>query len=108
MIPESLLARFRNGELVAVVVQDNKTREVLMLAWVNQVALEKTIESGLATFWSRSRNEIWVKGSESGNTQKIVGIKLDCDSDALLYSVDPAGPACHNGTITCFDVEIRG
>ena len=106
MIPESLKQRFENGELVNVVVQDNSSKEVLMDAWVNQEALEYSITSGKATFWSRSRNKLWVKGEESGNTQRIINIKLDCDSDSLLYLVDPAGPACHNGTSTCFDETI--
>lgn len=106
MIPESLKLRFKNGELVNVVVQDNLSKEVLMVAWVNQEALEKSIESGKATFWSRSRNKLWIKGEESGNTQHIINIKLDCDGDSLLYLVEPAGPACHNGTITCFEETI--
>jgi len=106
MIPESLKQRFENGELVNVVVQDNSSKEVLMVAWVNQEALENSIASGKATFWSRSRNKLWVKGEDSGNTQRIINIKLDCDSDSLLYLVEPAGPACHNGTITCFEETI--
>jgi len=106
MIPESLKQRFENGELVNVVVQDNSSKEVLMVAWVNQEALENSMASGKATFWSRSRNKLWVKGEESGNTQRIINIKLDCDSDSLLYLVDPAGPACHNGTSTCFEETI--
>ena len=106
MIPESLKQRFKNGELVNVVVQDNSSKEVLMVAWVNQEALEKTIESKNATFWSRRRNKLWIKGEESGNLQRIIEIKLDCDGDSLLYLVDPAGPACHNGTITCFEETI--
>jgi len=106
MIPESLKQRFENGELINVVVQDYSSKEVLMVAWVNQEALENSIASGKATFWSRSRNKLWVKGEESGNTQRIINIKLDCDSDSLLYLVDPAGPACHNGTSTCFDETI--
>lgn len=106
MIPESLIQRFKAGELINVVVQDNSTKEVLMVAWANQEALEKSIKSGNATFWSRSRNRIWIKGEESGNYQRIINIKLDCDGDSLLYLVDPAGPACHNGTITCFEEKI--
>ena len=106
MIPESLKQRFENGELINVVVQDYSSKEVLMVAWVNQEALENSMASGKATFWSRSRNKLWVKGEESGNTQRIINIKLDCDSDSLLYLVDPAGPACHNGTSTCFDETI--
>jgi len=77
VIPESLKQRFENGELVNVVVQDNSSKEVLMVAWVNQEALENSIASGKATFWSRSRNKLWVKGEESGNTQRIINIKLD-------------------------------
>ena len=106
MIPASLIQRFKDGELISVVVQDNSTKQVLMVAWANQEALEKTIESRNATFWSRSRNKLWVKGEESGNLQRIIEIKLDCDGDSLLYLVDPAGPACHNGTITCFEEII--
>ncbi|MEY2840996.1 MAG: hypothetical protein RLY74_137 [Actinomycetota bacterium] len=106
MIPESLIQRFKAGELINVVVQDSSTKEVLMVAWANQEALEKSIKSGNATFWSRSRNRIWIKGEESGNYQRIINIKLDCDGDSLLYLVDPAGPACHNGTITCFEEKI--
>ena len=106
MIPESLIQRFKAGELINVVVQDSSTKEVLMVAWANQEALEKSIKSGNATFWSRSRNRIWIKGEESGNYQRIINIKLDCDGDSLLYLVDPAGPACHNGTLTCFEEKI--
>lgn len=106
MIPESLIQRFKAGELINVVVQDNSTKEVLMVAWTNQEALEKSIKSGNATFWSRSRNRIWIKGEESGNYQRIINIKLDCDGDSLLYLVASAGPACHNGTITCFEEKI--
>jgi phosphoribosyl-AMP cyclohydrolase len=106
MIPKSVLDRFNNGELVAAIVQDVDSKEVLMLAWVNQEALEKSISTKSATFWSRSRNKLWVKGSESGNTQQIINISLDCDSDALLFQVKTAGPACHTGAITCFDQTI--
>lgn len=106
MIPESLIQRFKAGELINVVVQNNSTKDVLMVAWANQEALEKSIKSGNATFWSRSRNRIWIKGEESGNYQRIINIKLDCDGDSILYLVDPAGPACHNGTITCFEEKI--
>ena len=107
MIPKSVLDRFNSGELVAAIVQDIDSKEVLMLAWVNQEALEKSISTKSATFWSRSRNKLWVKGSESGNTQQIINISLDCDSDALLFLVKAAGPACHTGAITCFDQQIN-
>jgi phosphoribosyl-ATP pyrophosphohydrolase/phosphoribosyl-AMP cyclohydrolase len=75
---------------------------VLMLAWMDEVAFRKTVETGLATFWSRSRKEQWVKGATSGNTQTVKAVSLDCDGDAILLRVDPAGPACHNGTTSCF------
>lgn len=106
VIPQSVLDRFNNGELVAAVVQDVDTKEVLMMAWVNQEALEKSISTKAATFWSRSRNKLWVKGSESGNSQEVKVISFDCDSDTLLFQVKPAGPACHTGAITCFDQRI--
>lgn len=106
MIPKSILERFDKGELVAAIVQDFDTKEILMMAWVNQEALEKSISTKAATYFSRSRNKLWIKGSESGNTQQIINISLDCDSDALLFQVKPAGPACHTGAITCFDQKI--
>ncbi len=88
--------------LVAVIVQDVHDREVLMLAYANRRALELTLETGQAHFWSRSRQELWRKGATSGNTQRVCEIRLDCDADALLYLVEPAGPACHTGAISCF------
>lgn len=88
--------------LVPAVVQDARTGEVLMLAFQNREALQATIESGDATFWSRSRGELWRKGATSGNTQRVVGVSTDCDSDAVLIQVEPAGPACHTGERTCF------
>ena len=88
--------------LVCAVVQDRVRGTVLMQAWMNAEALQKTLETGLATFWSRSRQEIWVKGLTSGNTQTVTDIRLDCDGDCLLLQVDPAGPACHTGETSCF------
>lgn len=93
---------FNADGLVCAVVQDRVRGTVLMQAWMNAEALEKTLETGLATFWSRSRQEIWVKGLTSGNTQNVTDIRLDCDADCLLLQVDPAGPACHTGEISCF------
>jgi phosphoribosyl-ATP pyrophosphohydrolase/phosphoribosyl-AMP cyclohydrolase len=90
-----------NGLLPAI-VQDGKTRQVLMLAWMNAESLQKTLESGETWFWSRSRQELWHKGATSGNIQKVVEIHCDCDADALLVLVDPAGPACHTGETSCF------
>jgi phosphoribosyl-AMP cyclohydrolase len=90
-----------NG-LIPAIVQDVNTNEVLMLAYMNAEALRLTIESGETWFWSRSRAELWHKGATSGNTQRVVEVRVDCDSDTLLVLVDPAGPACHTGNQTCF------
>ena len=84
------------------IVQDHKTKEVLMVAMLNEEAIETTLETGYAHFWSRSRNKLWFKGETSGNTLKIMEIKIDCDSDAMLFMVEPNGPACHTGEISCF------
>lgn len=88
--------------LVPVVVQDRLTGEVRMVAWANDEALRHTKETGSATFWSRSRRELWVKGATSGHTMRVHDILVDCDGDTLLYLVDPAGPSCHTGTASCF------
>lgn len=93
--------RFTNG-LIPVVVQDANTKEVLMVAYANEEALRKTLESGYAHYWSRSRNKLWMKGETSGNTQKIVEIRVDCDCDTLLYLVEQKGNACHTGNRSCF------
>jgi phosphoribosyl-ATP pyrophosphohydrolase/phosphoribosyl-AMP cyclohydrolase len=95
-------ARPDNDGLIPCVVQDLRTRAVLMVAWVSKEALEKTIETGYATYWSRSRRAIWEKGATSGNRQRIVHVRLDCDGDTLLYLVEAKLPACHEGTDTCF------
>jgi phosphoribosyl-AMP cyclohydrolase len=88
--------------LIPVVVQDAKSKETLMLAYVNKEALENTLKTGRATYWSRSRKELWIKGETSGHTQKIVRVVADCDYDALLYVVEQKGPVCHTGAATCF------
>ena len=88
--------------LVPVVIQDWTSGEVLTLAWANQLAVEKTRETGELHLWSRSRGELWHKGATSGNTQAVKALRLDCDGDALLALVEPAGPACHTGARTCF------
>jgi len=93
--------------LVPVIVQDINTRDVLMLAYANKKALELTIKTGLAHFWSRSRKKIWLKGEESGNIQQVREILFDCDYDAVLYLVEPAGPACHTGERTCFHNKLE-
>jgi phosphoribosyl-AMP cyclohydrolase len=105
MITNNLLDKldFKKGNgLIPVVVQDAKTKEVLMQAYANREAVENTIKMGRATYWSRSRNELWVKGETSGHIQKIVSISTDCDFDSLLYVVEQTGPACHTGEYTCF------
>ena len=93
--------------LIPGIVQDVQTKEVLMLAYVNQEALAQMIATGAGTYWSRSRNEIWVKGATSGHTQKVMSIALDCDGDALLISVEQIGAACHTGEKTCFHQPIK-
>ena len=90
-----------NG-LVPAIIQDNTTRNVLMLGYMNREAYEKTLATGQVTFWSRSRNCLWTKGETSGNFLNLVDIKVDCDNDTLLVRVNPTGPACHLGTDTCW------
>jgi len=94
--------------LVPVVAQDASTGEVLMLAYASREAVERTIETGEAHYHSRSRGELWRKGATSGNTQRVVDVRLDCDGDALLYRVEPAGPACHTGERSCFFTSLAG
>ena len=89
--------------LVCVVTQQHDTREVLMVAWMDSEALRRTTSTGWATYWSRSRQEYWVKGATSGHTQRVMQIRHDCDGDALLLLVDQTGAACHTGTRSCFD-----
>lgn len=93
---------FNEKGLVPAIVQDAETGTVLMLAYMNVEAIQKTIATSEAHFWSRSRQVLWHKGSTSGNTQHVVDIRLDCDQDTLLLRVNPAGPACHTGHVTCF------
>ncbi len=93
--------------LAPAIVQDATSGEVLMLAWMNRESLAQTLATGQATFWSRSRNELWVKGAISGNTQAVKAVRLDCDKDAVLLRVDPAGPACHTGARSCFFEVLR-
>lgn len=98
--------RWDEAGLAPAIVQDAVTGQVLTLAYMNRESLRKSLESGETWFWSRSRQELWHKGATSGNTQRIASLNLDCDGDALLVRVHPAGPACHTGAITCFDREI--
>ncbi len=88
--------------LIPAIIQDATTRQVLTLAYMNTESLRRTLETGETVFWSRSRGELWHKGETSGNVQKVRHIAVDCDADALLILVEPAGPACHTGNITCF------
>jgi len=100
--------KFDENGLVPVVAQDAATGDVLTLAYANREAVEKTLSSGEAYYYSRSRSELWRKGATSGNTQRVVEVKLDCDGDALLYMLEPRGPACHTGRISCFFTTLAG
>lgn len=95
-----------NDGMIPVVVQDDKNLEVLMVAYMNQEAFEKTIETGVMTYWSRSRNELWIKGLTSGHFQYVQSMYLDCDNDTILARVDQVGAACHTGSRSCFFKEL--
>ena len=92
--------------LIPAIAQDAVTGEVLMLAYMNHAALTQTLSTKAATYWSRSRNELWVKGATSGHTQEVISVSLDCDSDAILIKVKQVGAACHTGDRTCFHTEL--
>jgi phosphoribosyl-ATP pyrophosphohydrolase/phosphoribosyl-AMP cyclohydrolase len=100
--------KFDQNGLVPVIVQDAATGDALTLAYANSEALQKTLSSGEAHYYSRSRSELWRKGATSGNTQRVVEVKLDCDGDALLYRIEPRGPACHTGHKSCFFTTLAG
>ena len=100
--------RWNEQGLAPAIVQDARTGEVLMLAWMNAEAWQLTQETGEAHFWSRSRQSLWHKGETSGNVQHVVEIRLDCDADTILLRVDPAGPACHTGERSCFYTVVNG
>ncbi len=102
-IPGGVL--FNSEGLVPVIVQDNTTREVLMLAWMDSEAIRRTITEGRVTYFSRSRKEYWRKGDTSGNIQQAISMTLDCDGDTILLEVHQTGPACHTGAATCFEVH---
>ncbi|EEP70848.1 phosphoribosyl-AMP cyclohydrolase [Micromonospora sp. ATCC 39149] len=104
----AVAARLRRNPdgLVAAVVRQHDTGEVLMVAWMDDEALHRTLTTGRATYWSRSRQEYWVKGATSGHHQHVRSVALDCDGDALLVSVDQVGGACHTGERTCFFTEL--
>ena len=97
----------KSGGIAPVIVQDANTKEILTLAYTNKESLERTLSTGNSWFWSRSRKKLWMKGEESRNTQKIKEILVDCDSDALIYVVEPQGPACHTGERTCFHNSLK-
>src|SRR5689334_22824668 len=99
--------KFDERGLIPTIVQDVHTREVLTVAYMNAESLARTIETGETWFWSRSRNQLWHKGETSGNTQTVVSLHSDCDNDAIVVLVNPAGPACHTGARSCFDSEAR-
>ena len=102
MNPKLPNLKWNDAGLIPAIVQDADTLQVLTLAWMNAESLRLTLETGETWFWSRSRQELWHKGATSGNTQKVVEIFYDCDNDALLVKVHPAGPACHTGAVSCF------
>jgi phosphoribosyl-AMP cyclohydrolase len=97
----------KSGGLIPVIVQDYNSKEVLTLAYSNLESLRLTKETGNSWFWSRSRSKLWMKGEESGNTQKIKEILVDCDFDAVIYLVEPSGPACHTGEKVCFHHKLK-
>jgi len=103
-----VLALLKDADsLIPTIAQDSSTHEVLMLAYMNKESLALTLKTRNATYWSRSRNELWVKGSTSGHTQEVQSISLDCDGDALLLQVIQVGAACHSGDVTCFHQELE-
>jgi phosphoribosyl-ATP pyrophosphohydrolase/phosphoribosyl-AMP cyclohydrolase len=102
------MIKFDNNGLIPAVVQHARSGEVLMLGYMNETALQQTQETGLVTFWSRSRQELWQKGATSGNVLRLVELRQDCDGDALLVLAEPAGPTCHTGERSCFHETLNG
>ncbi len=102
------LVAFNDAGLVPAIVQNARDGQVLMMAWMNAESLRRTLELGETVFWSRSRQEYWHKGATSGNTQRVIDLLVDCDGDTLLVLVDPAGPACHTGAVSCFYRQVTG
>jgi phosphoribosyl-AMP cyclohydrolase len=101
-VPSLADIKFDDKGLVPAIVQDADTGEILMMAWMNEESLNRTLEQGTTWFWSRSRQEFWNKGATSGNLQHVTDVRYDCDGDVLLVKVHPDGPACHTGERTCF------
>ena len=107
-LPPAILELLKSSDgLIPAIAQDSLSGEVLMLAYVNTESLAMTIDSGFATYFSRSRNQLWKKGETSGHLQKVVSISVDCDGDAILFQVEQEGSACHTGEFTCFHREIH-
>ena len=107
VLPADIAALLKSDlDLIPAIAQDVATGEVLMLAYMNRQSLALTLETGRATYWSRSRNELWEKGATSGHTQKVISLALDCDGDALLIKVEQIGAACHTGEQSCFHNAI--
>ncbi len=107
-LPENIDSLLKSGvELIPAIAQDHLSGEVLMLAYMNRESLAITLESGRATYWSRSRKELWEKGATSGHTQRVISISVDCDGDALLLKVEQVGAACHTGEDSCFHREVK-
>lgn len=99
--------KFDQAGLIPAIAQDTSSGEVLMMAWMNAESVQRTLDSGEVTYWSRSRQEFWVKGATSGNTQQLVDFRIDCDRDCLLVEVNQSGPACHTGRRTCFYTSVQ-
>ena len=93
--------------LIPAIAQDSMSGEVLMMAWMNREAVARTLETGRVTYWSRARQEYWVKGETSGHTQKLIELRIDCDRDCLLLEIEQTGPACHTGRRTCFYTAVK-
>ncbi len=100
--------KYDDKGLIPAIAQQDGTGEVLMMAWMNQNSVEETLRSGHVTYWSRSRQEFWKKGLTSGHIQKLVSMRVDCDRDCLLVTVDQTGPACHTNRRNCFYTEVQG
>ena len=98
---------YNDAGLIPAIAQDASSGEVLMMAWMNAESITQTLATGQVTYWSRSRQEFWVKGATSGNTQRLVDFRVDCDRDCLLLEVEQTGPACHTGRRTCFYTAVR-
>ncbi len=99
--------KYDNNGLIPAIAQDAETGEVLMMAWMNREAVERTLESGKVTYWSRSRQSFWVKGETSGHLQELVDLRVDCDRDCILVLVNQTGPACHTNRRSCFYTAVR-